>query len=137
LLPKEELQDVLIYNNSDDTNNPKLRIVPAGKGKEITDAHKLEAQKRTQARNMFVMLLVLGIVAYSFYTGMLLWGIIAAVLIAIMMRQFMPKETLFIPKLLVSNAGKEIAPYIDATGAKACFSLMRSIRFESNRNRIF
>jgi len=42
-------------------------------------------------------------------------GIIAAVLIAIMMRQFMPKETIFIPKLLVSNVGKEIAPYIDAT----------------------
>lgn len=119
LLPKEELQDVLIYHNPEDANNPKIRIVPAGKGKEISDAHKLEAQKRTQARNMFVMLLVLGIVAYSFYTGALLWGIIAAVLIAIMMRQFMPKETIFIPKLLVSNAGKDIAPYIDATGAHA------------------
>lgn len=119
LLPKEELQDVLIYHNPEDANNPKIRIVPAGKGKEISDAHKLEAQKRTQARNMFVMLLVLGIVAYSFYTGMLLWGIIAAVLIAIMMRQFMPKETIFIPKLLVSNAGKDIAPYIDATGSHA------------------
>ncbi|VVB91576.1 Archaeal Lon protease [uncultured archaeon] len=119
LLPKEELQDVLIYHNPEDANNPKIRIVPAGKGKEISDAHKLEAQKRTQARNMFVMLLVLGIVAYSFYTGALLWGIIAAVLIAIMMRQFMPKETIFIPKLLVSNAGKDIAPYIDATGSHA------------------
>ncbi|SNQ60085.1 ATP-dependent protease LonB [Candidatus Methanoperedens nitratireducens] len=119
LLPKEELQDVLIYHNPEDANNPKIRIVPAGKGKEISDAHKLEAQKRTQARNMFVMLLVLGIIAYSFYTGALLWGIIAAVLIAIMMRQFMPKETIFIPKLLVSNAGKDIAPYIDATGSHA------------------
>lgn len=119
LLPKEELQDVLIYHNPEDSNNPKIRVVPAGKGKEISDAHKLEAQKRTQARNMFVMLLVLGIVAYSFYTGMLLWGIIAAVLIAILMRQFMPRETAFIPKLLVSNVNKEIAPYIDATGAHA------------------
>jgi len=119
LLPKEELQDVLIYHNPDDTNNPKIRIVPAGKGKEISDAHKMEAQKRTQARNMFVMLLVFGIVAYSYIMGQLLWGIIAAVLIAIMMRQFMPKETIFIPKLLVSNVGKEIAPYIDATGAHA------------------
>jgi Lon-like ATP-dependent protease len=119
LLPKEELQDVLIYHNPDDTNNPKIRIVPAGKGKEINDAHKMEAQKRTQVRNMFVMLLVFGIVAYSYIMGQLLWGIIAAVLIAIMMRQFMPKETIFIPKLLVSNVGKEIAPYIDATGAHA------------------
>jgi len=119
LLPKEELQDVLIYHNPEDSNNPKIRIVPAGKGKEISDAHKMEAQKRTQARNMFVMLLVFGIIAYSYIMGQLLWGIIAAVLIAIMMRQFMPKETIFIPKLLVSNVGKEIAPYIDATGAHA------------------
>ncbi len=129
LLPKEELQDVLIYHNPEDSNNPKIRIVPAGKGKEITDAHKLEAQKRMQARNMFVMLLVFGIVAYSFYTGMLLWGIIAAVLIAIMMRQFMPKETIFIPKLLVSNAGKDVAPYIDATGAHAG-SLLGDVRHD-------
>ena len=119
LLPKEELQDVLVYNNPDDSNNPKIRIVPAGKGKEIADAHKLEAQKRTQARNMFIMLLVLGIVGYSFFVGEYLLGIIAAVLIAMMMRQFMPKETALIPKLLVSNTGKEIAPYIDATGAHA------------------
>ena len=119
LLPKEELQDVLIYHNPEDPNTPKIRIVPAGKGKEINDAHKMEAQKRTQARNMFVMLLVFGIVAYSYIMGQLLWGIIAAVLIAIMMRQFMPKETIFIPKLLVSNVGKEIAPYIDATGSHA------------------
>ncbi len=119
LLPKEELQDVLVYNNPDDSNNPKIRIVPAGKGKEIADAHKLEAQKRTQARNMFIMLLVLGIVGYSFFVGEYLLGIIAAVLIAMMMRQFVPKETALIPKLLVSNTGKEIAPYIDATGAHA------------------
>jgi Lon-like ATP-dependent protease len=119
LLPKEELQDVLVYNNPDDPNNPKIRIVPAGKGKEITDAHKVEAQKRTTARNMFIMLLVLGIVGYSFLVGEYLLGIIAAVLIAMMMRQFMPKETSFIPKLLVSNTAKEIAPYIDATGAHA------------------
>jgi len=119
LLPKEELQDVLIYHNQEDSNNPKIRIVPAGKGKEISDAHKLEAQKRMQARNMFVMLLVFGIVAYSYILGQLLYGIIAAVLIAIVMRQFMPKETTFIPKLLVSNVGKDMAPYIDATGAHA------------------
>ena len=119
LLPKEELQDVLVYNNPDDPNNPKIRIVPAGKGKEITDAHKVEAHKRTTARNMFIMLLVLGIVGYSFLVGEYLMGIIAAVLIAMMMRQFMPKETALIPKLLVSNTGKEIAPYIDATGAHA------------------
>ena len=40
LLPKEELQDVLVYHNPDDGNEPKVRTVPAGKGDQIVDAHK-------------------------------------------------------------------------------------------------
>jgi len=43
---------------------------------------------------MFIMLLVLGIVGYSFFVGEYLMGIIAAVLIAMIMRQFMPKKQL-------------------------------------------
>ena len=31
LLPKEELQDILAYPNPEDNNNPKIRLVPAGK----------------------------------------------------------------------------------------------------------
>ncbi len=119
LLPKEEMQDVLVYNNPEDNNTPKIRVVPSGKGKEIVDAHKLEARKRMQARNMFIMIFVFGIIIYSFYTGMLIWGIIAAILIFMVMRQFMPKEETYIPKLLVSNADKETASYIDATGSHA------------------
>jgi Lon-like ATP-dependent protease len=119
LLPKEELQDVLVYYNQEENNTPKIRVVPAGKGKEIVDAHKLEAKKRMQARNMFIMIFVFGIIIYSFLTQALIWGIIAAVLIFMVLRQFMPKEEAYIPKMLVSNAGKEIAPYVDATGAHA------------------
>ncbi len=129
LLPKEELQDVLVYNNPEDNNTPKIRVVPAGKGKEIVDAHKLEARKRMQARNMFIMMFVFGIIIYSFYTGTLIWGIIAAVLIFMVMRQFMPKEEAYIPKLLVSNADKEKAAYIDATGAHAG-SLLGDVRHD-------
>ncbi len=129
LLPKEELQDVLVYNNPEDNNTPKIRVVPAGKGKEIVDAHKLEARKRMQARNMFIMMFVFGIIIYSLYTGALIWGIIAAVLIFMVMRQFMPKEEAYIPKLLVSNAGKEKAAYVDATGAHAG-SLLGDVRHD-------
>ncbi len=129
LLPKEELQDVLVYNNPEDNNTPKIRVVPAGKGKEIVDAHKQEARKRTQARNMFIMMFVFGIIIYSFYTQTLIWGIIAAVLIFMVMRQFMPKEEAYIPKLLVSNAGKEKAAYVDATGAHAG-SLLGDVRHD-------
>lgn len=57
LLPKEELKDILVYPNMEDLNNPKIREVPAGKGREIVMAHKMEARKKAQARNMLMMLL--------------------------------------------------------------------------------
>lgn len=119
LLPKEELEDILAYPNIEDLNNPKIREVPAGKGREIVMAHKLEARKKAQTRNMLMMMFVFGIVMYSFYVGQLLWGIIAAIMILMLTRQFMPKEELMIPKLIVSNFQKEHAPYIDATGTHA------------------
>lgn len=119
LLPKEELKDILVYPNLEDLNNPKIREVPAGKGREIVMAHKMEARKKAQARNMLMMLFVVGIIIYSYFVAQLLWGIIAAIMILMLTRQFMPKEEMIIPKLAVSNFEKEQAPYIDATGAHA------------------
>ncbi|MDP2216456.1 MAG: ATP-dependent protease LonB [Methanolobus sp.] len=119
LLPKEELQDILAYPNPEDNNNPKIRLVPAGKGREIVMAHKMEAQKKVQSRNMLMMILVFGIVIYSFYVGQLLWGIIAAILILLLTRQLLPKDDMMIPKMIVSNYQKEHASFMDATGTHA------------------
>jgi Lon-like ATP-dependent protease len=119
LLPKEELQDILAYPNPEDNNNPKIRLVPAGKGREIVMAHKMEAQKKLQSRNMLMMILVFGIIIYSFYVGQLLWGIIAAIMILLLTRQFLPKDDLMIPKMIVSNYQKEHASFMDATGTHA------------------
>lgn len=119
LLPKEELKDILVYPNMEDLNNPKIREVPAGKGREIVMAHKMEARKKAQARNMLMMLFVMGIIVYSYFVAQLLWGIIAGIMILMLTRQFLPKEEMMIPKLAVSNYDKEHAPYIDATGAHA------------------
>ena len=119
LLPKEELKDILVYPNLEDLNNPKIREVPAGKGREIVMAHKMEARKKAQARNMLMMLFVLGIIIYSYFVAQLLWGIIAGIMILMLTRQFLPKEEMMIPKMAVSNYDKDQAPYIDATGAHA------------------
>ncbi len=119
LLPKEELQDVLIYHNIEDSNNPKVRAVPAGKGRQIVDSHKREAQKKIQFRNMLSMVLVFAIVGYSFAINQPIMGIIAAAMLFIALRYITPREDVLIPKLLVANDGKETAPYIDGTGAHA------------------
>ncbi len=119
LLPKEELQDILIYHNPEDSNNPKVRVVPAGEGKQIVQSHKIEARKKSQMRNMFFMMLVIGIVLFAAIQGQWLMGIIAALLLLILLRQIVPRDEMMVPKLLVSNAKKDTGQYIDATGAHA------------------
>ncbi len=123
LLPKEELQDILVYPNADDKNTPKVRVVPCGKGKEIVDAQKQEVRKRIQMRNTFIMFaffLIAGMgMIYAYQTGkieVLFYSIIAAAVMLIAFRWMMPKEEAMIPKLLVSNHGRETASFIDATG---------------------
>ena len=119
LLPLEDLQDVLIYNNPDDNNNPRVREVPAGRGRQIVDSLKMEARKKAQTRNMFLMLIMMGLLVYAYYTGQLLFGIIAAALIFLSMRYLLPKDDVLVPKLLVDNSKQKKAPYVDATGAHA------------------
>lgn len=121
LLPKEELEDILVYPNPDDPNQPKIRTVPAGKGKEIVEAYKQEALKKAQARNLFLFMLVFFIIGYTILVDFknFIWGIIAAVLIILVARHMLPKEERNVPKLLVNNAEKKTAPFEDATGAHA------------------
>lgn len=119
LLPREELEDIMVYPNIEDNNNPKIRRVPAGKGREIVAAHKMESQKKSQTKNMIILFLVLGILVYSFYTGNLLWGIFISLLFLVFSKQFISRDETMIPKILVSNYNKQHAPYIDATAAHA------------------
>jgi len=119
LLPKEELQDILVYPNSEDSNTPIIRTVQAERGKQIVNAHKMEARKKTQLRNTLVMMLIIGIVGYAFITGQWLMGVIAAAFVFMALRYSTPREESMIPKLLVSNDTTGTAPFIDATGSHA------------------
>src|SRR5574344_2138267 len=42
-LPKEELQDIVAYNNPEDNNEPRIRVFPAGKGKQVVAQQKAQA----------------------------------------------------------------------------------------------
>jgi Lon-like ATP-dependent protease len=119
LLPKEDLQDILVYPNSDDSNNPVVRTVPAGRGKQIVAAHKAEARKKIQFRNTLMMILMIGIIGYAFITMQWLMGIIAAAFVFMALRYATPREESMVPKLLVSNETHTVAPFIDATGSHA------------------
>ncbi|MGQ9587462.1 MAG: ATP-dependent protease LonB [Thermoplasmata archaeon] len=126
-LPKGELQDVIAYHNPEDTNEPKIRLVPAGKGREIVQAQKLEAeQKRAQKNSSAVMLVIMFIVMGAFLsyiqgnTTPLLIGLIGGLLLYFLFRYSgQRREALLVPKLVISHKPDEPPPFIDATGAHA------------------
>jgi len=120
LLPKEELQDVLIYHNPDDGNEPKTRTVPAGKGEQIVDAHKEEARKRNQMRSFLMWIIIAIVIGYALLiVEQILIGILAAGVIYLAFRYGSRGNDAMIPNLLVNNANQQTAPFEDATGAHA------------------
>jgi len=119
MLPREQLEDTLVYHNPDDGNKPKVRTVPAGKGDEIVESHKEEVRKRDQMRTILMWIIIIGIVAYSFLVRRFLLGIIAAGVIFIAFRYLQNDSDAMVPNLLVDNSDKETAPFRDATGAHA------------------
>ncbi|RLF64794.1 MAG: ATP-dependent protease LonB, partial [Thermoplasmata archaeon] len=126
-LPKEELQDILVYPNPDDPNTPLIRVVPAGKGKEIVDSMRAEARKREQQQSQMMAtilaLIVGGAIIAAIFTGDLtiaLFGIIAAAMIYLIGARggmIQKREEKEIPKLLVSHDKGDSPPFIDATAA--------------------
>jgi Lon-like ATP-dependent protease len=134
VLPREELQDILVFNNADDNNNPRVRAVPAGKGKEIVTAHKLEALKKKNERNQFLTLIVVLVAVVAVFFSItpdghggiainpmvLFFGIGAAAMLLIAFRWMGQKqETAFVPKLLITHTPDDKPPFIDATGSHA------------------
>jgi len=120
LLPKEELQDVLVYHNPDDGNEPKVRTVPAGKGEQIVDAHKEEAHKRNQMRTFLMWIIIAIIIGYALIIqGSVLLGILAAGVIYLAFRYGSRGNDAMIPNLLINTANQTTAPFEDATGAHA------------------
>ncbi|WP_435152749.1 ATP-dependent protease LonB [Haladaptatus sp. DFWS20] len=120
LLPKKDLQDVLVYHNPDDGNEPKVRTVPAGKGEQIIEAHKEEARKRNQMRSFLMWVIIAIVVGYALLiAGKPLLGILAAGVIYLAFRYGSRGTDAMIPNLLVNNSDVTSAPFEDATGAHA------------------
>ena len=127
MLPKEELQDVLVYHNPEDNNEPRIRVVPASKGREIVAAQKAEAAKFKNSKqkiHLWIVILIISMAAMFALTTrdpmILFWGIIAAAFITIALRYTNQRsETALVPKGLVLHKKEDPAPFQDATGAHA------------------
>jgi len=133
LLPRDDLQDLIVYHNPEDPNEPKIRVVPAGKGREIVNAQKAEAVQRREQKASMMMTILFFIVGLSvllsidwtrnppgFNSMVLLFGILVAGIIWMATRYTGHRqENILVPKLLVSHSPDELPPFIDATGSHA------------------
>ncbi len=127
-LPKEQLQDILAYPNNDDPNEPKIRVVPSGKGKEIVAAQKLEAAQKKEQRTILFVVLSLAVFAFTLYIVItqhdltaLLFGLLIVFIIYALVRFSGGRNDAGagVAKLLVSHTPDDKPPFIDATGAHA------------------
>jgi len=139
LLPKEKLVDVLSFPNPNDENQPLIRSMPGGKGREFV--MKAKVKNTTSMKNInFIMIILVLIATFLPYY---LWknefyvqgnptanAIIYAASMAtgmifvfgfMFMMNFGKKmdNKVQVPKVIVDNFGKKQAPFFDATGAHA------------------
>jgi Lon-like ATP-dependent protease len=130
IMPVERLEDILVYPNPLDPNNPKIRVVPAGEGKKIVNEARLESMRENQSLRMAAMIIPLLWFIFTFTIWRLTWisdVVYASTLIlggflliaSALSTQVKTRESIKTPKLLVDNAGRKTAPFIEATGAKA------------------
>lgn len=138
LLPKEQVKDILAFPNPNDDNQPLIRTMPPGKGREFVARAKLESSKLFKGQNwMMIVLMIISVFApwWGLNYFKELYGIVPA---AIMFAAFFIGSMVFlgsfsmmmnmgkrqdvkvlIPKVLVTNFDKKHAPFMDATGAHA------------------
>ncbi len=135
-LPKEELEDIIAYPNTDDSNTPHIRVVPSGKANEIVKTQRAEAKKKKEQQSSMIITIVFMIIMLSIFAAIspgittgdwdnihvewAIFGIIAAVMVflifsrgALNQRQGLQQ----IPKILVAHEKKDAPPFIDATAA--------------------
>lgn len=130
ILPVQKLKDILIYPNDEDPNNPKVVSLKAGQGKILIAQARLETRKAKDSMRLISFILPIGwmLIAGIFwqlgwysdviFAALLLIG--AVLLIGLSIGgQMRSKETGSIPKLLINNYGRKVAPYFEGTGSRA------------------
>ena len=133
LLPKSDLKDILAYPNLNDENNPFIKTLAAGKGREEAQKYLLDANQSLK-NNSFILFIIAIItfilpwwVRYHYhsdlmFTAFFLGGMLFLAGFAVTMnmgpRMFQSPKNIA-PKVIVDNHSKKIAPFFDATGAHA------------------
>lgn len=137
LLPKDALEDLLVYPNEDDENEPRVRSVPAGRGDRIVKLQK-ESLRTQRERSQKMLLIAFAAVGFLLVIATLQSGDILTLLFGgfLLMFGYMfirgrlgSGDDSRIPKVLVKHESKDMPPFVDAT-ATLSGSLLGDVRHD-------
>ncbi|MDC7951336.1 ATP-dependent protease LonB [Methanomassiliicoccaceae archaeon COG_1] len=124
-LPQSDLQDIVAYANPEDENEPRVRVFPAGKGKQIVAQRKIAAavaknQKSSTYMYACAAIVILGLIGTLLFSNfyILMISLFAVMIILLFARNPMMQrpDTSNVPKLLVGHETADMPPFVDATG---------------------
>ncbi|HDP74140.1 MAG TPA: ATP-dependent protease LonB [Candidatus Woesearchaeota archaeon] len=130
LLPKEKLMDIICYPNPHDENQPLIREVPGGKGREVVEKIKIQGFSSSKGMTfLFIILFVFSIFAPWWIRSQFgdimaaasmigSWFFLGVLILFINLNKRTQTNT-NVPKLVVDNYSVKTAPFFDATGAHA------------------
>jgi len=130
IMPVQRLVDILIFPNDDDPNNPLVKTTKSGDGMKLIEQSRFEGRAQDDNMRLISLLLPLGwfILSYVLWTLKFIPDVVYAATLILggflmvgfaLGSQMRMKGGVVTPKLLVNNAGKKIAPFFEATGARA------------------
>ena len=137
LLPRDVLEDVLVYPNEDDENEPRVRCVPASRGERIVKLQR-EAIRQQKERSQKMLLIAFAAIGFLLIIATLQTGDIITLLFGgfLLMFGYMfirgrlgASDESRIPKLLVKHDTSELPPFVDAT-ATLSGSLLGDVRHD-------
>ena len=126
-LPREQLEDILVFRNQEDENEPRVRTVPAGRGSRIISERKaqIRIQKERTNRTLLFIALVIGaaLLLATISSGEILTFIFGSFILVFgyffLRTRLTAGEDANIPKLLIKHERDDEPPFIDATGTLA------------------
>ncbi|HZX12509.1 MAG TPA: ATP-binding protein [Candidatus Nanoarchaeia archaeon] len=131
LLSKEKLVDILCFHNDADENQPLIRTMPKGKGREFVNKLKVQSMTSQKGQNVlfFVLLIITmvtpwwvrkqygDIMAAASLIGSMVF--LAAFVVFMNLGRRFKADKVRIPKLLVDNSEQKTSPFVDGTGSHA------------------
>jgi Lon-like ATP-dependent protease len=121
LLPKEKLVDIISFANPNDENQPLIRTVPAGEGRNLVANAKIESMGFMKNQNILIFILaILAMIApwwirsyyksdvmfAAFFIGGMMFLGAFVIFLNLGKRQMPSKEGMGVPKIIVDNFKK-------------------------------